>query len=174
MGLEMQVALRPAVAVDERFMRTLYGTTRAAEMALVPWAPEQKLAFLDMQFRAQRLSYLNEYPHAEYYLIELSGQPAGRMIVDRSGKTMLLMDIALLPEFQRRGIGTMLIRALQGEALRSGRALRLHVETFNPALRLYERLGFRAVGEIGIYLEMEWSAAEAQTGRPSPDNRQYR
>ncbi len=174
MGMEMQVALRPAEAADDRFMRALYATTRADEMALVPWTPEQKAAFLDMQFRAQRLSYLNEYPQADYYLIELSGQAAGRMIVDRSGKTLLLMDIALLPEFRAQGIGTMLIRALQDEAHHSGRAVRLYVETFNPALRLYERLGFRAIGEVGIYLEMEWTAPGRQASHPSPDHQQDR
>ncbi len=154
MSLETQLVLRPAAARDEPFMRALYASTRADEMALVPWTPEQKQAFLDMQFRAQRLSYLNEYPHAEYSIIEQSGQPAGRMIVDRSGEAILLMDIALLPQFRNRGIGTALLRELLHEADRARRPVRLHVEDFNPAKRLYLRLGFAKTGTVGIYSEM--------------------
>jgi ribosomal protein S18 acetylase RimI-like enzyme len=135
-------------------MRAVYASTRADEIASVPWTPEQKAAFIDMQFGAQRVSYLNDYPQAEYYVIERSGRPAGRMIVDRSARAILLMDIALLPEFRNAGIGTTLLHDLLSEADRTGRPVRLHVEGFNPALRLYLRLGFVQTGQAGIYFEM--------------------
>ena len=38
----------------------------------------------------------------------------------------------------------------------AGRLLRIHVERFNPALRLYERLGFHPIADRGVYLFMEW------------------
>ncbi len=154
MGVEMQAALRPAGPADEPFLRAVYGSTRLDELALVPWTSEQKAAFIDMQFLAQRLSYLHDYPKAETYVIEHTGQPAGRMIVDRSGDELMLMDIALLPEFRNAGIGTALLQDLLREADRSGRAVRLYVEDFNPAMRLYQRLGFLPVGRTGIYWEM--------------------
>jgi ribosomal protein S18 acetylase RimI-like enzyme len=72
---------------------------------------------------------------------------------------MLLMDIALLPEYRSHGIGTALIKDLMAEAAQAGRPLRLHVEFFNQALRLYERLGFARMGEMGLYYEMEWRLA---------------
>ena len=59
------------------------------------------------------------------------------------------------------GIGTWLLRHLQAEAQASSRPLRIHVERFNPALRLYERLGFRDIEDKGVYLFMEWRPAAA-------------
>jgi ribosomal protein S18 acetylase RimI-like enzyme len=65
-------------------------------------------------------------------------------------------DIALLPEYCNRGIGTTLLRT--SEAATAGKPLRIHVERFNPALRLYERLGFTPIAGRGVYLFMEWRA----------------
>ena len=118
------------------------------------WSAEQKEAFVKMQFEAQRQFYLANYPAASYYVIERAGQPVGRMIVDRSQKTIRLMDIALLPEHRNAGIGTNLIKDLLEEADRAGRPVLLHVETFNPAMGLYKRLGFVKSGEISFYHEM--------------------
>jgi microcystin-dependent protein len=64
--------------------------------------------------------------------------------------------IALLPEHRRAGIGTKLLRTLQNEARTAGKTLTIHVEKFNPALRLYQRLGFRQIEDKGVYLFLEW------------------
>jgi ribosomal protein S18 acetylase RimI-like enzyme len=53
-------------------------------------------------------------------------------------------------------VGTLLLRELQDEAAASGRSLSIHVERFNPALRLYERLGFQLLEDKGVYLLLEW------------------
>ncbi len=150
-------------------MFQVYASTRAEELALVDWTLEQKLAFLQMQFNAQRQHYRVYYPAATYHLIRRDDVPIGRMIVHRSQDEILLMDIALLPESRNAGIGTALIRELQDEAARTRRALRLHVETFNPARRLYDRLGFHPLVESGIYVEMEWRAPTERAGAPSTD-----
>jgi hypothetical protein len=54
----------------------------------------------------------------------------------------------------------MLLRGLQSEAAAAGKPLRIHVERFNPALRLYERLGFTPIADRGVYLFMEWTGAD--------------
>lgn len=154
MGVEMQVALRVADASDDSFLQDVYASTRAEEMAIVPWTAEQKLAFVQMQYRAQRQSYQNQYPQAQTYIVEQGSQPVGRMIVDRSERTILLMDIALLSEHRNHGLGTRLVQELLDEADRAQRPVRLHVEDFNPAMSLYLRLGFVKTGEAGIYSEM--------------------
>jgi hypothetical protein len=59
-----------------------------------------------------------------------------------AGPASRIVDIALLPQYCNRGIGTTLLRDLQSEAAAAGKPLRIHVERFNPALRLYQRLGF--------------------------------
>ena len=86
------------------------------------------------------------------------GSPVGRWYVHRRADTLHVMDIALLPEFQRQGIGTALIGALMHEAMDSTRRITLYVEIFNTALRWYERLGFRPIDEEGVNLLMEWKA----------------
>ena len=73
----------------------------------------------------------------------------------RTDDELRIVDIALLPQWCNRGIGSALVTALQGEAAAAGKPLRIHVERFNPALRLYERLGFRQIEDGGVYLFME-------------------
>jgi ribosomal protein S18 acetylase RimI-like enzyme len=70
------------------------------------------------------------------------------------------MDITLLPEHRSQGIGTQLLRELQNEAAAAGKSLSIHVETFNPALHLYERLGFKVIEDKGLHLLMAWQAAD--------------
>ncbi len=160
MSLNRPIALHLAQPPDEPFLLQVYASTRADEMALVPWTAEQKQAFLQMQFDAQRDSYALEYPNATWQIIEEAENPVGRLIVNRAEDKILLMDIALLPEYRNHGIGTLLIRDLMAEAQQTGKPLHLHVETFNPAFKLYERLGFVKVDEIGIYWELAWFPAE--------------
>jgi ribosomal protein S18 acetylase RimI-like enzyme len=152
----MLISLRHATPEDEDFLYQVYASTREDEMALVPWTMEQKEAFLHMQFNAQRQSYRMQFPAAEYDVILCNNNPVGRLIVDRADEEIRLMDIALLAPYRNQGIGSGLIRDLQRQAISTQKPLRLHVESFNPAARLYARLGFREIGEIGIYHELEW------------------
>jgi len=158
-----QVFLRPANLGDpteQEFMFKVYASTRQEELAILPWDPAQKEAFLRMQFEAQRRSYLNQFPGARYEVIEWGSAPVGRLITDISPRDILLIDIALLPEGRGMGIGARLLRDLQSAAAAERKPLRLHVEFYNPARRLYDRLGFKEKGGDGIYLEMEWTAEE--------------
>ena len=159
----MSLSLRPVSPDDEGFLLRVYASTRAEEMALVPWNEEQKQAFVEMQFNAQKESYAQQFPEAEYHVILHDGDPAGRLTVARSEKRILLIDISLLPAYRNLGIGSELIRDLKAEAQRTGKPLRLDVENFNPAHRLYERLGFKKIDEAGFYLQMEWRPGERAT-----------
>jgi ribosomal protein S18 acetylase RimI-like enzyme len=148
--------LRAATPEDEQFLRAVYAGTRTEELARVPWTDEQKRAFTEMQFAAQDAHYRRQYGTAQYSIIEVQGVSAGRLYVDRWEKEIRIIDIALLPEHRRAGIGTKLLRELQDEARTAGKALTIHVEKFNPALCLYQRLGFRQIEDKGVYLFLEW------------------
>jgi len=148
--------LRAATPEDEQFLRAVYAGTRAEELARVPWSEEQKRAFTNMQFAAQDADYRQHYPTAQYSIIEVQGVPAGRLYVDRCQKEIRIIDIALLPEHRRGGIGTKLLLELQDEARTAGKTLTIHVEKFNPALNLYRRLGFQQIEDKGVYLFLEW------------------
>ena len=153
------LVLRPATTDDEPFLEKVYAGTRAAELAAVSWTEEEKAAFLQMQFAAQAQYYRENYPSTSFDVIVLDDQPVGRLYVARWTDEIRIVDIALLPESCNRGIGTTLLRQLQAEAQDAGKPLRIHVERFNPALTLYERLGFRQIEDKGVYLFLEWQPA---------------
>lgn len=145
------LVLRPATASDLGFMAMLYGQTRAGELAPVPWPPEQKAAFLDMQFRAQHAHYEQHYPNAERLIILRAGERIGRLYVDRWAREHRIVDIALLAEHCGQGLGTALLTDVIDEAARCGKSVSIHVEKHNPAMRLYQRLGFVTVEDKGVY-----------------------
>ena len=139
------IALRHCAEADAAFLRHLYGTTRDDEMRVISWTDEEKRWFLDMQFTAQRTHYEEHYPDCEFLVIELDRRPVGRLYVDRGEEDIRITDIALLPEFRRRGIGRLLIEEILAEGWCTGKAVTIHIEHDNPARRLYDRLGFRHV-----------------------------
>src|ERR1700731_2986167 len=150
------ISLRPITPEDDSFLARLFASTRADELAITGWSDEQKAAFCRMQFDAQSADYGRNYADASFDIIERGGVAAGRLLVSRSGKEILIVDIALLPEHRGAGIGTKLLRELQDEARAANKPLTIHVERFNPALRLYERLGVKTVQEQQVYLLREW------------------
>jgi ribosomal protein S18 acetylase RimI-like enzyme len=151
----VSVALRPVVPDDEPFLRRVYSGTREEELAPLPWTAEQKAAFVAHQFAAQTDHYAKHYKGMSSNVILVDGQPAGRLLVARWSEEIRIVDIALLPETRGRGAGTTLLRDLIAEAAAVGKRLSIHVEVNNPAMSLYDRLGFRPVGDAGVYLLME-------------------
>lgn len=152
------ITLHPLEAADESFSFRVYASTRTDEMALLDWSQEEKEAFLSMQFAAQSQSYRMQFPDARYEIIQCDGIAVGRLITSRTPELLSVTDIALLPEFRGRGVGSEIIRRLQAEAAANGQALGLHVEVFNPAQHLYQRLGFVTKEVNGIHMRMEWYA----------------
>lgn len=154
----LMIDLRTVTEADTDFLFSVYASTRADEMNMVDWSDAQKDAFLHMQFEAQTKHYLLYYPNAEYKIIERADVGLGRLIVEDRGDHLLIMDIALLPEYRCMGIGTFLIQELKQEAVRLNLPLVLRVEFFNPAIRLYDRLGFVKTREVNtVYHEMAWT-----------------
>ena len=150
-----ELSLRPTTPGDDAFLRRVYAGVREEELSVVTWTEAQRDAFLAQQFEAQDAYYREHYHPATFDVIELDGEPVGRLYVARWEDEIRIVDISLVPEHRGRGIGTALIRALLDEAAAAGKRLSIHVEVHNRARRLYERLGFLAVAENGIYLLME-------------------
>ena len=150
------ISLRPITPEDDSFLAGLYASTRAEELAVTGWSDEDKAVFCRRQFDAQSAHYRENYPGASLQVIERAGEPIGRLYVAHWEREIRIMDIALLPEHRGAGIGTNLLRKLQDEARSAGKSLSIHVERFNPALRLYERLGFQMIEDKGVYLLMQW------------------
>src|ERR1044072_7899393 len=101
-----KIVLRPAAAADYEELLRVYASTRAAELAQVTWwDDEQKLAFCRAQYDAQKAEYDARFPDGEYDVIEMDGRTVGRVWVGRAEHEIRLLDIALLPEAPRRGVG---------------------------------------------------------------------
>jgi ribosomal protein S18 acetylase RimI-like enzyme len=155
------ITLRPITPDDEPFLSRVYASTREEELALTDWDEAQKAAFLQQQFAAQHRYYQENYRQTTFDVILADGQPVGRLYVARWAKEIRIVDIALLPEHRGTGIGSNLLHELMAEAAAAGKPVSIHVERYNPAMRLYMRIGFIPVGEHGVYLLMQWTPPTA-------------
>lgn len=161
-------SLRPARPEDHELLFSVYASTRAEELAVVSWTSEQMEAFLRQQFEAQDAHYRQNYDGAAFLVIEASGEAAGRLYVARWPREIRIMDIALLPAYRRHGLGTAILADLLAEGDTTGKVVSIHVERHNPALGLYERLGFKPAADRGVYLFLERSPAPAPAGGGRP------
>jgi len=151
------LTLRPVTPDDDQFLLSVYDSTRAEELAQAEWQPGQREVFLKWQFDLQRREYDARFPDAEYYLIVIDEQLAGRIWIGQDDKQIRLLDIALLPQFQNRGAGTLLLKWLIERARAGEKPLRHMVFVLNnDAHRFYERLGFVMIEDLGAYKHMEW------------------
>jgi ribosomal protein S18 acetylase RimI-like enzyme len=154
-GLPAGVTLREECAADREFLADLFASTREDELRAVPWDDAQKRTFLRGQFELQRTHYRQHYPGAEWLVVQADAAAIGRLYTDTGPREVRLMEIALTAERRNNGIGTTITSSMLRYADDLGLPVTLHVEPFNPALRLYERLGFVMRETRGIYLFME-------------------
>jgi ribosomal protein S18 acetylase RimI-like enzyme len=157
-----ELAYRLLTPEDLPFLAELYASTRREELAQAPWSPAEREAFLRWQFAAQHRHYQDHYPDCEFLVIERLGgaaarTPIGRLYLDRREDELRVVDIALLPDDRGRRLGTAILERVLAEGRERGLPVCVHVESENPALRLYQRLGFRHVETHGVYQLMRWS-----------------
>jgi hypothetical protein len=153
-----QLELRPVTPADEEFLVRVYGSTREAELALVPWDVAQREMFIRFQYLAQRNHYQTEYPDAEPLLVLFDGQAAGRLFVHRRVNEIRLLDYTLAPAYRAHPAGAVLIRNLMTEAANANKKLNIHLEPLNWAQALFEELGFAPIANNGAHVLYEWSA----------------
>jgi ribosomal protein S18 acetylase RimI-like enzyme len=139
---------------DLPFLLVVYGSTRADEMEQLPWSDQQKSAFLKSQLESQSTYYAQVFPSADREVLLVDGEPAGRFYVDRGEDEIHVIDIALLPPFRNRGIGSQLLGEVLAEGARTGVKVTIYVEKNNPAKRLYQRLGFGVIDQDDVYYLM--------------------
>lgn len=161
------VNLRPAKfnenECDLRFLRQLYASTRLEEVQKTGWQQEQIDAFLLQQFEAQHAYYLEQFTATDFNIIQTEdGTPIGRLYVEERNDEFRIIDISLLPSHQSMGIGRRLIQSIINKATVVRKVVRIHVETNNPAMRLYQRFGFTILEEHGVYQLMEYSLEDSK------------
>lgn len=157
MSSDQKITLRPVREADNEFLLSVYAATRAEELARVPWTAEQKDAFVRMQFAAQNRHYVTEYPKATHEIICVGGVPVGRLYLSRDAEEFHILDITVLPQNRNSGTGSVLLRELLKEAGETDKPVSIYVESFNPSLRLFERLGFQKVEDTGLMFLLKWT-----------------
>jgi len=154
--------LRAACAEDMRFERVLFESAWAAGALLAALPDAARTSLLDQQFRFQTVHYGRAYPDAARFIILAGNLAIGRIIVDASASSWSLIDIALVPSWRGKGVGTLLLQGMLNAAARAGApSIVLTVEVNNPARRLYERLGFVLIEEAIPNAAMEWRPLRA-------------
>jgi len=154
------LAVRPAMAQDEIFLYELYVAIRGPMFALAPITAAQQEHLLRMQFQAQISSYTQQFPNSCYHLVLLDSKPVGRLWVAPGDRAFLLVDIAIHPKVQSKGLGTVLVQRLQQEAQNAKLPIKSTVDRFNPgSLKFHKRLGFQVVREDQLNYFMEWHPA---------------
>jgi ribosomal protein S18 acetylase RimI-like enzyme len=155
-----EISIRPVHwPEDHDFDLSVYASTRLDELIVLGWTSDQLNEFVRMQYHAQTEHYRRYYPDAVYSIVAVAGEQAGRLIVARSERDILIVDIALLPKYRSGGIGGRIVRQLTVEADQTGIPVRCHVEVSNPARGFWEHLGFTATRVDGAHTLMERKCA---------------
>ena len=148
---DVGLSFRPIAETDLPFLAGVYASTRAEELTLTSWNDAQKAAFLDMQFQAQHAHYQKYYPNADWLVMMHEDSDMGRLYIERWASEHRIIDITFLPAYRGKGFGKALLSDLIDEAGAVGKAVSIHVEKHNPAMRLYLRLGFTVAEDKGVY-----------------------
>jgi GNAT superfamily N-acetyltransferase len=131
------LVLRPASEPDFLFT---YGVKKAAFRAYVEpfwgWDEAEQIAFHRQRWNAGRPE-----------IVQWNGRDIGTIEIRRNEQELVLNEFYLLPDFQRRGIGTRLLAGVCEESDRKGLPVALKVLKNNPAKALYDRSGFVVTGE---------------------------
>jgi ribosomal protein S18 acetylase RimI-like enzyme len=141
---------------DADFVFALFCELRAAELSAACSSEAALRSLLGMQHQAQLAWYRRAYPGAERTVFLREQQAVGYWLLDRTREALTLVDFALAAQCRGRGLGGALLRSLQQQA--GELPIRLHVRPDNPALRLYQRLGFTITASSATELAMEWLA----------------
>jgi GNAT superfamily N-acetyltransferase len=155
------ISLRDIQKSDLPILCEIYGSTRKEELEKgTNWSEEQKRIFIEHQFFAQHEYYQKNYIGAKFYIIEKKNNVIGRLYIDFffEKKGIRIIDITLLPNWRKKEIGSSILKEITEKAAVNQMKVSIHVESFNPAMNLYKRLGFTKISETnGVYHLMEWS-----------------
>lgn len=157
---DSDLRLRPETERDIPFLRSLFATTRV-DVTFSQLPEEQKKQFLRTQFDAQRHHYCSHFNNRDFQVIELNGQPVGRLYLARMSSEIRVIDIIISPKHRKQGIGSRLLKAVQSQAKALGLDVTLHAEKMDNMVEYYLPLGFEIVEEKELHFFMKWTASSS-------------
>lgn len=166
-------ALRVAEPEDEAFLYEMFVASRERELAPLPEELRETIA--RQQYGIQQGGVEADYPDAQRFVVLGGGDrpggpgaPVGMIILAVRPDTLWVVDVALHPGHRNRGLGAAVIGSLMDTCRQSGRTLKGSVTPYNPARRLYARLGIRELATERGYIALEWRPESLPaTGRSS-------
>jgi len=132
----MPVVLRPALKQDFDYCRRLY-------FGEMQWIIDE----LHLDPAAHEITFQQQWNATQVRILVVDGVDVGWVQTVTENDELFVAQMFVDRPFQRRGIGTEVMKWLIGEAARANQAVRLAVVKINPARRLYERLGFQVTHE---------------------------
>jgi ribosomal protein S18 acetylase RimI-like enzyme len=130
------LTFRPALAQDIEYCRRIY-------FSEMEWIIRE----LHIDALAQAENFQKQWVQAQVRIITLQGTDIGWLQSFAQDDDLFLAQLFVDRAHQRKGIGTEVMERLMHEAQQRHQGVRLEVVKINPALRLYQRLGFRITGE---------------------------
>jgi GNAT superfamily N-acetyltransferase len=156
---EAGLTFRRIAEDDMQFLARVYASSRKEKLAAASMNEMQKAALLLLQFRAQHAHFQQHYPQADMLVVMGGGNDIGRLYIARWRNRHGIIDLTLLPEYRRHGAGEVILRDLTEEAAAAAKDVTILIEKFDPAMRLYRRLGFVTEEDKGAYDLLRWAAA---------------
>lgn len=149
--------MHPQYSEDQVFLNHLY-RTRRTDLQQLHASPEVIDQLISLQQLMQIKTYEHQFPDAQYFIIHFGEQAIGQIIIDVTKSYLHLIDIALLPAFQGRGIGHQLVQSLLTYASALTYDVHLSVQKNNiVAKNLYTSQGFKMVNEDDVFEKMIWN-----------------
>jgi ribosomal protein S18 acetylase RimI-like enzyme len=163
---------RTESAQDAAFRFELFRQSRVGGEYFSFLPSEMRQMVLRQQFLAQDAGYRGAFPDARFEIVEYDARPVGRIVTARVPEAIYILDMAMLPEWRSRGIGSAILQEIGDLARAAGIAMRFDVLLSNhAALRLFQRLGFKPVARSEVFMTMEAPALafdESNLSRSAP------
>ena len=144
----MNLSYRAALPEDFDFLFRLHkmAMREYVEASFGPWDEDWQAAYYRKHFNPALLK-----------IIQSGGIDVGVLYVQERAEELFVVNLEILPEYQRRGIGTAVIRQLTARAQSQSKQVALQVLKTNISARsLYQRLGFGVTGENDTHYIMAW------------------
>jgi ribosomal protein S18 acetylase RimI-like enzyme len=94
-------------------------------------------------------------------VVETADGPIGELIEHDEADAVYIVDIALLPDQQQRGIGTVLVRSVMEQATARGGVRAIVMVNNAASLKMFGRLGFRDTGNGDeAHVELRWRSLD--------------
>ena len=135
-------------------------TTRPATKSDIEWLDpfyeELMKPYVELTHKWNEVKFRESFDFEHTNIIQINNQNIGMLKVEQRDGYTFLGDIQIKKEFQGRGIGSQIINDLIEKSIFQGLPIRLKVLKGNPAIRLYQRLGFTVANELDNSYEMEY------------------